>query len=89
MRYNKKTKNMRTDFYIQSGQVITSYTNTPAGLFSLTKFFKKMLIRFNIAYLDTCCTADETFLPMRYNKTSAKLQYFDDVTKVWINLTTF
>lgn len=82
---------MQTRYYIQSGLIVKK-TNTQEdiyGLFSLDKFFKKLLSRYAVPYVDGCCTNDPTNLPIRYNRTAAKLQYFSDVTLTWVNLTTF
>lgn len=77
---------MRTEFYIQQGQVIKYTTdNPPNSLFSLNKFVKRMLTRYNVPYVDTCCTIDPTNLPVRFNKTAGHIQYFDNVTQVWTN----
>lgn len=48
-----------------------------------------MATRFNMPFVDTCCTSDPTNLPIRYNQTAAKLQYFNPTTQLWVNLTTF
>lgn len=83
---------MRNSFFIQKGLIFSQKNTTDndtKGLFSLDVWFKRMLTRYNLGYIDTCCTADRTNLPIRYNKTAAKLQYFDDITKTWTNLTTF
>ena len=74
----------RTEYFIQAGQVITYTTdNPPNGLFSLTKFFKKMLTRFNVAFVDTCCTEDPTNQPVRFNTTSGHLEYFKTTDNTW------
>lgn len=79
-----------TQYYIQEGQVVKFTKDTkPNGLFNLNKFFKKLADWFHIAYVDNCCTADETSLPIRYNKTAGKLQYYNDTNDTWTNLTTF
>lgn len=93
---------MRTEVYIQDGLIVKKSSNAPtdnkdaAGLFSLSKWFKKMLTRLHIAYADDCCTpnaspngTDLTNLSIRYNQTATKLQYYNPTTKLWVNLTTF
>jgi hypothetical protein len=80
---------MRTNYYIQQGQVITNTNdNPPNGLFSLTTFFKKMLSRFHVAFNDDCCdaTADPTNAPVRFNATAGHLQYYNYSNNTWTNV---
>lgn len=77
---------MRKEYYLQSGLVQNTYTGTNQGLFSLTKFFKKMLSRFNVAFQDTCCTEDPTNQPVRFNTTSGHLEYFHTTTNTWVTV---
>lgn len=93
---------MFTRYFIQDGLIVKKSSKAPAdnkdaaGLFSLDKLFKKLLARYHVAFEDDCCTGlaspngtDVTDLPIRYNKTAAKLQYYEPTTKTWTNLTTF
>lgn len=75
------------EFYIQQGQVIKYTTdNPPNGLFSLNKFFKKMLTRYNVAFVDVCCTEDPTNQSVRFNTTSGHLEYFHTTTNTWVTV---
>lgn len=79
-----------TQFYIQKGQIITATKDKPAnGLFNLNKLFKKFADWFHVPWVDDCCDADTTNLPVRYNHDTSKIQYYNPTTKVWTNLTTF
>jgi hypothetical protein len=72
--------------FIKAG--ITSFLKkdkAAKGLFDMTKWFKKMLNKFNISFVDECCPCDETNLPVRYNKTEDEVQYFDCETQTWTN----
>jgi hypothetical protein len=80
---------MKTEYFLQSGQVIT-YTKDakPNGLFSLTKWFKKMLLRYHVAFNDDCCdtTVDPTNSPIRYNQTTSHVQYYNYTNNTWTNV---
>jgi len=83
---------MRTSYYIQDGLIVKKNTNTDkdaAGLFSLTKWFKKMLDRFHIAFNDDCCdaTVDPTNSPVRFNQTTGHIQYYNYSNNTWTNAT--
>lgn len=93
---------MITRYFIQDGLIVKKSSTAPAanqdaaGLFSLDKWFKKLLTRYHVAFEDDCCTGlvspngtDVTDLPIRYNQTAAKLQFYNPSTKLWVNLTTF
>lgn len=83
---------MRTNYYIQDGLIVKKSTNNDkdaSGLFSLTKFFKKMLSRYHVAYNDDCCdtTADLTNLSVRFNQTTGHIQYYNPTNNTWTNAT--
>lgn len=77
---------MYTEYQIPEG-IVVKYTkdSRPNGLFSLNKLFKKLALRYNVPFVDTCCTIDPTNLPVRFNKTAGHVQYFDNITLVWTN----
>jgi len=81
---------MRTSYYIQSGFIVkrNDTKNDTYGLFSLTKWFKKMLTAFHVAFNDDCCdaTADPTNAPVRFNATAGHLQYYNYVNNTWTNV---
>lgn len=79
----------RLDHFLPSGLISTTYTGGKQGLFHLEKFFKRASDRFHVPYVDDCCTADVTNLPIRYNRTAGKLQYYNPDNDTWTNLTTF
>ncbi len=53
------------------------------GELSIVKFFKSLLVKFNIAFADECCPT--TTSPTRYNETTDTLEYYDQVTNTWTN----
>jgi len=46
--------------------------------FDLLKWLRQSLLSYlNVAYYDNCCDTGKTTLPVRYNSTSQKLEYFN------------
>lgn len=80
---------MVTRFFIQDGLIVKKSSNAlaanqdAAGLFSLDKWFKKMLARYKTAFVDTCCVEDPTNQPVRFNTTSGHLEYFHTTNNTW------
>jgi hypothetical protein len=69
----------------------------PIGLFKKTTkyiqahvsarmWFREILKWLNVPYYDCSCPTDSIGLPIKYDKTTSKLQYLDDVTKTWTNV---
>lgn len=54
------------------------------GQLDFDKLFLRIAQRYHVTTANTCCPIDPTALPVKYNKTLGKLQYFDNITKVWI-----
>lgn len=83
---------MVTRFFIQEGLIIKKTSNAPAdnqdaaGLFSLDKWFKKLLSRYGIAFNDKCCTNDPINQPVRFNTTAGHLEYFQTSTDTWVTV---
>lgn len=72
-------------YYIQEGLIVKKQNSNDkdyAGLFSLDKWFKKLLGRYKINFVDDCCEAPETY-PVRYNPITPGLEYYDPSTKTW------
>jgi hypothetical protein len=65
------------------------------GPFFLLKWLKQALTVLGVSWQDTCCIGtsnppDPNNIPIRFSKTAGnKIQYLDNVTGVWTNLTTF
>lgn len=84
---------MRPDYFIPAGFIKKRFDRNPQndeadGLFSLSKFLKKMLDRYKIAYEDDCCNVDtptdeRTALPVRYNGVEAQLEFYNPETDAW------
>ena len=74
-------------YFIQNGFIIRSTSDSPAnGLFSLTKWFKKMLTRYGVAFKDECCVEDPANQPVRFNSTSGHLEYYHTTTNTWVTV---
>lgn len=82
------TKIMRTNYYIQDGLIVKKSNKTEDiyGLFSLSKWLKKMFTRFGVAFNDTCCVNDPLNQPVRYNTTSGHLEYLNTTTDTWVTV---
>lgn len=68
---------------IQQG-IFTEANNAPGWL--LLDIFKRILGFLNIAFADPCCTIDPVNLPVKYNKTEAKVEFYDNISKSWESL---
>lgn len=53
------------------------------GQLDFDKLFLKMANRYNIPNANKCCPINPENLPVRYNKTEAQMEYFDDETLTW------
>lgn len=75
----------KRNYFIQDG-LIVSKSNTDkdeTGLFSFTKFFRRMLTRFNVAFVDDCCEPS-IGVPVRYNTEEDQLERYDPTTDAWV-----
>lgn len=76
----------KKNYFIQDGLIVSKSNSDKdeAGLFSFTKFFRRMLKRFNIAFTDDCCDPDLENLPVRYNSVEDQLERYDPETDAWV-----
>lgn len=80
---------MRTRYFIQEGFIVKKYDKSDKdvpSLFSLDKWFKKMLDRFHVAYTDDCCEEDG-FYPLRYNAAEGRVEQYNGTA--WVDYTSF
>lgn len=83
---------MRTSYFIQEGQIVRKNDGKDHkydGLFSLTKWLKKVLSQLNVAYTDDCCDADPNSAPIRFNPTTSKIQRYNATNDTWTDISTF
>ena len=75
----------RTEYFIQDGLIVKQQSNSvdEKGLFNLSKWFKRLLNRFHVAFTDDCCDPSEG-VPVRYNTTEDQLERYDPETDTWI-----
>lgn len=80
---------MRPEYFIPTGFIKKFFDrkdHESDGLFSLSKWLKKMFTRFGVAHVDDCCDipADEqTSLPVRYNAVEEQLEYYNPDDDTW------
>lgn len=48
------------------------------------KWLKKMLKALHVPFVEDCCKADETMLPVKYDKVAGTLKYYNPTTKTWM-----
>lgn len=83
---------MRTSYHIQEGQIVKKNDGKDHkydGLFSLDKWLKKLLGRYNVPFNDPCCTDDPNSVPLRYDPATSKIQRYNASNDTWVNVTTF
>lgn len=80
----------RTSYFLPSGLVKrrnNGLSNEDQGLFSLDRWLKKMFTRLKVAFTDDCCdAADQSALPVRFNKVTNHLQYYNPTNDTWTNV---
>lgn len=65
-------------WFIKRGYVYNMNTPNADNGFDLLKWLRQSLLSYlNVAYYDNCCDAGKTTLPVRYNSTTSKLEYFN------------
>lgn len=82
----------RTEYFLQEGQIVKKNDrkdHKSDGLFSLNKFFKKLLKSFNVAFVDDCCTPEVNSVPLRYNPATSKIQRYNPSNDTWVDLSSF
>jgi hypothetical protein len=65
-----------TKFFVKQGLVQKSKGDILGG-FNLNRFFKWAAGKYNIPYVDECCSDDQTTFPMQFNSTSAQVEYIN------------
>lgn len=84
---------MRPNYYIPSGLVSKKFDRKAdhgQGLFSIDRWLKKLLLRLKVAFVDDCCplpAADQTDLPVRFNKVANRLERYNPDTDLWVATT--
>lgn len=76
--------------YLTSG-IFKKFNSAPKsviGLKDFNKIFKELLNYFQVGNADQCCPLDPTTLPVRYNKTLGRIEYFDNITLTYIDVPT-
>ena len=89
---------MAKETFLPRGLAFTSDTSNSktSGHFSLTRWFKKQLDRFNVASYDECCPPAEdaggfiyTGLRQRWDGTLFYTEHYNPNTKAWEEITAF
>lgn len=70
-----------TKWFIKRGHVYNTATTYDSGGFDLLKWLRQSLLSYlNVPYYDNCCDSGKTSLPVRFNVTTQKLEYFNGTT---------